>query len=361
MNAFLLALMTVLAFDNVMGQDEVLIGDHTNATYYAKQFTDIQEYLYSALQNGYSNIRIAQGTYYMARSLQINNDDIVIMGSVDAEDKPITILQLNNTKVLGLAVFVLKGVSNVSISNLVLDGYNNASNASFELNGIAFVNVTEGSLSGVVLKSFRNGVYVNISTALTFHKINVSSSQYDGLLIRNTTNIEFFNSSTCCNGRHGINFFGNLTNITISSNTISSHKIDNACAVRVEDANGVFVESNNIFNNQVGVCLKSVSGVQLLSNVINSTKESKCIYISGITSSQFIKNECNAKVIDPLVPPPAPSPKIVVATPPPPPPPKRKYKSSSYKNNMIIIWVTVSVVVSVITLVVVVIAKKWRR
>jgi parallel beta-helix repeat protein len=313
---------------NVLAQDEALIGEHTNATYFVKQYRDIQGSLYSALENGYNTIRIAKGTYFMPRSLLINNDDTIILGTTD------TILQLNNTKILGLAMFVLMGVSNVSITNITLDGYNNASQVSYELNGIAVVNVTSGILENVKLNGFRNGIYINASTDVNILNINISLSQYDGFLVRNSTNIMLSNSSSCCNGRHGMNFFGNMTNVTISSNVAFSHKTDSACAIRVADADNVFLEGNVLSNNEIGLCLRNLDGVQVMKNLINRTTDAKCIYINSITGSKFVSNECDAKIINPLVSShlPPPPPKTSAS---PPPPPKKKHKSASCMSNVL--------------------------
>lgn len=330
--------MLVVASRNVMGMNETLIGEHTNATYFAKQYTDIQGHLYSALENGYENIRIADGTYFMARSLQINKHNVMLSGSVN------TILQVNNSKVLGLAMFVINGVSNVSISNMELDGYNNASKTLYELNGVALVNAVNAVVMRVSLKGFRNGVFTNASTSVKFVELNVSSSQHDGFLVRNSTDVVVSNSSTCCNGRHGINFFGNLSNIIVSSNNVSIHNFDSACAVKVEDGMDIVVNNNTISENEIGICLKKLVNVQVLMNVLNNVNEFKCIHINNITNSQFISNECNSKVIDPLTPPPM----VVVPVSPPPPPPKRKQKSASRISIMSCILVVVSAMSAIV-------------
>lgn len=320
-----IVVLMIIASQHVFGQDEALIGEHTNATYFVKQFADIQSSLYDAIDNGYDIIRIAKGTYYMARSLQVSKHNIQIQGAVD------TVLQLNNTRILGLAMFVFMGVSNVTIGDMTLDGYNNASQVSFEINGVALVNVTDGIMTSVSMRGFRNGVFINASTNINMLNNNVTSSQHDGFLVRNSTNVVLSNSSTCCNGRHGMNFFGNMTNVIISSNNAYSHMNDSTCAIRVEDADNVLLNNNTLSRNQIGLCLKSLAGVRVLNNVINSTTETKCIHINSITGSQFISNECNAKAIDPLVPPPAsPPPPPPKASASPPPPPKKKQTSSSY-------------------------------
>jgi len=321
-----------------MGQNETLIGEHTNATYFAKQYTDIQGHLYSALENGYENIRIADGTYFMGRSLQINRHNVMLSGSVD------TILQVNNSRVSGLAMFVVNGVSNVSISNIELDGYNNASNSLYELNGVALVNAVNAVVMRVSLKGFRNGVFANVSRRVKFVELNVTSSQHDGFLVRNSTDIVLSNSSTCCNGRHGINFFGNLTNIVVSSNNVSIHNFDSACAVKVEGGMDVVLNNNALAINENGICLKNLVNVQVSRNVMNNVGDFKCIQINNITNSQFISNECNAKVINPLTPPPM----TVVTMSPPPPPPKRKQKSASSISVMSCILVVVSAMSAIV-------------
>lgn len=326
--------MLVIASRNVFGMNETLIGEHTNATYFAKQYTDIQGHLYSALENGYDNIRIADGTYFMARSLQINKHNVMLSGSVN------TILQVNNSRVLGLAMFVINGVSNVSMSNIELDGYNNVSNSLYELNGVALVNAVNTVVMRVSLNRFRNGVFTNVSTRVKFVELNVSSSQHDGFLVRNSTDVVISNSSTCCNGRHGINFFGKLSNIAISSNNVSFHQSDSACAVKVEDGMDIVVNNNIISKNEIGICLKKLVNVQVSMNVLNNVNEFKCTSINNITNSKFINNECNAKVIDPLTPPPM----VIEPMSPPPPPPKRKQKSASRMSIMSCISVVVSAV-----------------
>jgi hypothetical protein len=335
---YMFVLMLVVASRYVNGQNETLIGEHTNAIYFAKQYTDIQGHLYAALENGYENIRIADGTYFMARSLQINRHNVMLSGSVD------TILQVNNSRVSGLAMFVVNGVSNVSISNIELDGYNNASKTLYELNGVALVNAVNAVVMRVSLKGFRNGVFTNVSRRVNFVELNVTSSQHDGFLVRNSTDIVLSNSSTCCNGRHGINFFGNLTNIVVSSNNVSIHNFDSACAVKVEGGMDVVLNNNALAINEIGICLKNLVNVQVLRNVMNNVSDFKCIQINNITNSQFISNECNAKVINPLTPPPM----AVVTMSPPPPPPKREQKSASSISVMSCMLVVVSVMSAIV-------------
>lgn len=327
-NGYIYVFMILIAFKSVAGQDEALIGEHANATYFAKQYVDIQGYLYQALQNNYDTIRIAKGTYFMSRPIQITKSNIAVMGTTDTNETVYTVLQLNNTNVLGLAMFAFIGVSNVSISKLSLDGYNNVSKAAYELNGVAFVNVNNAVLDSVSLKLFRNGVYGNASTNINIAYANVTSSQYDGFLIRDSANIVFVNNSICCNGRHGINIFGSSTNVTVSTTNAFTHNSDSACAVRMEDTTNTTLDTNILADNQVGICMKNLSSVQVIGNVMNRTSDTKCIYMFNVTASQFVNNECNAKLINPLVSPPPPPSLSPPRTTSSPPQSKRMQKSA---------------------------------
>jgi parallel beta-helix repeat protein len=333
-------LTVILAFGlaNVFGQD-ALVGEHTNATYFAKQYTDIQGLLYSAIDNGFKAIRIAEGTYFMPRSLQIRVSNVSIFGS-----KASTVLQLNNTKMLGLAVFVFNDVSNVSIVDIEIDGYNNVSQSLYEMNGVAFVNVSYGFANDIHLKNFRNGMFVNNSTMISFNDIQVNASQHDGMLVRNSSNIIVSNSSFNSNGRHGINFQDNADNVIISFTNVSNHAVNGSCGLRLEDASIVSINNNNIDRNRIGICLKSIETIKLSRNMMTIINGQKCIHMVDVSQTEFMNNECNNKLIDPTIPP--PSPRSVVSMPPPPPPKRKSSGSALVAFNIftIIMIITTSVV-----------------
>lgn len=282
----------------VSGQD-ALIGEHVNATHFAKEYTDIQTHISSAIMSSFKHIRIAEGTYFIARSVFVTTPNITISG---IENK--TTLFINSTRGLGLAMIVMSDTSNVSVANLMLNGYNNASRDTFEVNGIAYVNVSSGLVDNVRSENFRNGMFVNHSSELVFENVHVSTSQYDGWLVRNSSLISINASSSLSNGRRGIALVGNNTYINITNSLIMSHITDNNCGIRLEHSEFVFVVNNTITNNKIGLCLKSVTNIQLLFNTITGINDAKCIYISDVSQGRFVKNECNTETIDPLTPPP---------------------------------------------------------
>lgn len=334
-----LAMMFAFGMTIVCGQ-EAIVGEHTNATFFAKQYTDIQGLLYSAIDNGYKTIRIAEGTYFMPRSLQIKVSNTTISGT-----HSLTVLQLNNTKMLGLAVFVFDDVSNVSIVNIEIDGYNNVSQALYEMNGIAFVNVSYGFANGIRLKNFRNGMFVTNSTMISFDNIQVDASQHDGMLVRKSNNVIVSNSSFNSNGRHGINFQDNADNVIISFSNVSNHAVNGSCGLRLEDASIVSINNNNIDRNRIGICLKSIKNIKLSRNMMTIINGQKCIHMGDVSQTEFMNNECNKKLIDPTIPPP---PKSVVIT-APPPPPKRKSSGNAlvaFNTFTIIMIITISVVIT---------------
>ncbi len=341
MNKFIayVMLLMVCGCSCINGQ-EALIGDNANATYFTKQYTDIQGYIYSAITNGYKQIKISQGTYYMTRSSFISTPDVMIRGT-----EAMTTLLFNNTKVLGLAMFVVSDTYNVSIFDMVLDGLNNATGTKFELNGVAFVNMTYGSLDNVRLTNFRNGVFVNSSSYMNFSNVHINSCQYDGWLVRRSSFVMVNDSSSSSNGRHGIAFIGNNTYVNVSWSNITGHVDDNNCGVRFELSQNVSINNNILSNNNIGVCLKNIVGVKVLMNTITRVNATKCIYITDVSQTEFINNACNTKVIDPTITPP---PKVEVKTSPPmqtPSPPKKR-KSDSGRVMVSGMVLIVSVVLS---------------
>jgi hypothetical protein len=280
-----------------------LIGDHGNATYFAKQYTDIQGLIFSALTDGYQTIRIAQGIYYVSRSTLVNASNITLTGSLDTYNNVSTTIHLNNTKINGLAMFAVIDAVNVSIENMMLNGLNIATKTMYELNGVSFTNTTVGSMKNVIISNFRNGVFVNVSTMLIFQEMYVHSNQHDGLQSRMSNNITIANCSVLSNGRHGINIYGNnISSITLSQNNVTSQNADGSCGMRVENSNIVYVSDNNFINNNIGVCLKNVADAQLFNNTISGLNNMKCIYFVGVFPSSFINNECNDKSIDTMIP-----------------------------------------------------------
>jgi hypothetical protein len=327
MKTIYVCIVLALITGTVTNGQYALIGDHGNATYFAKQYTDIQGFISSALMDGYQTIRIAQGIYYVSRSTLITASNVTLTGSFDTDNNVSTTIHLNNTKMIGLAMFAVIDAENVSIENMIINGLNIATKTMYELNGVSFTNTTVGSMKNVIISNFRNGVFVNVSTMLTFQEMYVHSSQHDGLQSRMSNNITIANSSVSSNGRHGVNFYGNNTSITLSQNNVTSQNADGSCGMRVENSNIVYVIDNNFIQNNIGVCLKSVTDAQLLNNTISGLKNMKCVYLVGVFPTTFVNNECNDKFIDPTTA----SPQVVQSPPssrqtsqPPSPPKKRK-------------------------------------
>lgn len=330
----LLFAFIMFGYNHVMGQ-EALIGEHVNATHFVREYTDIQSHINSAIGNGFKHLKIAQGTYFIARSILISTPNITISGLHNR-----TTLLLRSTRPLGLAMFVVSDTSNVSFTNLMLNGYNNASRNTFEVNGIAFVNVSSCIISGVHSKNFRNGIFVNGSFGLVFEDVHVTTCQYDGWLVRNSSSLSINGSSSSFTGRHGIAVVGNSININITRNNVSNSNI----GIRMEQTNLACILNNTITNNDIGVYLKSLFNVQVSTNTITSTKDAKCIDLNNILQGQFINNECNTNASEPTIPSshngdvhkPSPSP-----VPTPHPPPKRNHKSGSvtvrFSNSLLIL------------------------
>lgn len=319
--AIITYLITIALFASTsIAEQEALIGEHINATYFARQYEDIQGYLSSAISDNYTIIRVSNGTYSMSKTLQINKNNITIIGTVDADNNHTTFLTLNNKNVAGLAVFASNSVANVSITNIIIDN-----NSTKEINGVSFVNVTNGMLQGLSLKGFRNGVFVNVSSNVSVIQVNVTSSKFDGILVRSSQNVNISNISTCCNGRHGINILANTKGAVVSFNNAFTHQSKNACGVRMESSSNMTLEGNVLYDNQINICLRSISFVQVIANKMTQINQTKCIFINGAANGQFINNECNSRVMNISSPPP---PKVNAPPPPkvnaPPPPPRRR-------------------------------------
>lgn len=276
---------------------EALIGDNVNATYFTQQYTDIQRYINSAITNGYKQIRISQGTYYMARSSLISTANVTIRGT-----EAMTTLLLNHTKASMLAMFVVSNTYNVSIADVMLNGFNNATGNMFEMNGVAFINTTHGSLENVRLINFRNGVFVNTSSHVNLISVHINSSQYDGLLVKQSSIVVVNSSSSSHNGRHGMSFINDNTFVSVSRSNIIDHIKDTSCGLNLEQSENVSVSDNMLLNNNVGICMKNIVSVKAVMNTITCSKETKCIYLNTVSLAEFINNQCNSKVIDPTTP-----------------------------------------------------------
>jgi hypothetical protein len=310
---------------------EVLIGEHTNATYYTKQNTDIHGLLYSALSNGESDIRIATGTYYMSKTIRLmsnvyihgtkNDNSAIVNGEL------LTLLKVNSTQLLGLALFVTLNATNVTVSDLVIDGYNMYINKSGEVNGVAFVDSSNVLLSKLNITNFRNGVFLNKTMMITIDNCAIFRNDYDGALVRRSYGVIVSNAYTRLNGRHGFNIASNSSNVTITNSDIRRNKDTASCGVTMDKGNNFEIINNNLtLTNQSGVCMRDVSNVIIANNVIISVNDRSCIKIHRVTNAQFVNNKCNAIVnVNPTLSPPPKSPKIEVGkSPMPSPPPKKK-------------------------------------
>jgi hypothetical protein len=284
----------------------------------------------------------------MARSLQINKSNLTVHGTLDTNQNVLSFLQLNNSKALGLAMFVVSDAYNVSFSNLHMDGYNNATKSIHDLNGVAYVNVTYGVMNNILLRNFRNGVYVNVSTVVHIRNTTIQTSQYDGVLVRNSSDVVFNHSVSTLNGRYGIAFNGNSKSLMVSFSKIASHMLDGNCGVRFEQAQGVYLGNNTIINNDIGVCLKEIVKLTLINNVIYSGNGTKCVYITNAVNTQFVNNDCNAKIIDPTTPLPAKNAEHDI--PPVEKTPPRQHKSDSIQTSMSCVVMLLTMKLSILML-----------
>lgn len=317
---------------------EVLIGEHTNATYYTKQNTDIQDLLYSALANGESDIRIASGTYFMSKTIRLMSN-VNIRGTRNTSQTSqtsftngelLTSLKVNSTQLLGLALFVTVNVTNVTISDLVIDGYNMHLNKSGEVNGIALVDSSNVMLNQLNITNFRNGVFLNKTMMITIDHCAIFRNDYDGALVRRSHGVFVSYGYTRLNGRNGFNIASNSSNVTITNSDIRRNKDSASCGVTILTGNNVEIINNNLtLTNQSGVCMRDASNVIVANNVIISVNDRSCIKMQRVANTQFINNKCNAIVnVDPTLSPPPKSPKIEVGKSPMPSPPTKKKSSA---------------------------------
>jgi hypothetical protein len=293
---------------------DIIIGDETNATYYAKENTDIQPFLLKAFQssklNEYINVRIAPGTYYVSGALQMPSNTH-LFGSLNDQNVLMTKIMINSTKSSDLSVLQVFSKSNISISSIKLDSFNAFLGTNCDINGIYTQNAINIVVRNVELSNFRSGLYmvgndVTITGPIEVDRVQSQNNSYDGIVISFAQGVNVHDCTVMYNNRHGINMFGKLEKVEMQKNNVHNNGNTTSltgCGINIEMNKGtnaiindVVVQSNTLTNNPLGVCLQGTQGgitnIKIQNNDIVAKSKKACISTEDVKLTIIENNKC---------------------------------------------------------------------
>lgn len=290
MNITFLCMFVVVSI-SLANCEIIVVGDEVNATYPAKEFTDIHGFLYAAIQRQNVDVRIAVGTYYMSDQLSFTSNNI-LRGTVTDDGTVLTTLKCNSSRVVGLALISAFKVQNVTIQGFNLDGVNVNSSISYELNGIAVTNGTDIVIDNMSATAFKTGLLIQRSVNVTVSSLVAWNNVYDGVLVASSSNFSISGSTITNSTRHGMSFVS-VTGARVQYNIISDNgALLRGCAIIMNGSIEGSVISNSMENNARGICMPSTTNLKVSENTITVTQDTECISASPSSTVETLNNTC---------------------------------------------------------------------